>query len=202
MRCPIPGCIFPIAEDALVCWQHSLQIWERVQTKHLESAGSAITTESVAARTARQADERKRRTQGSLEPGWIYFLTLDDKIKVGWTANLEKRLRSYPPHARMVVTYPASRADERDLHRTLRQSLVAGREWYARTPQVLEYMRDVQLTEDKRHAEEAAYREAEWRSIQPPRIANSRPIRPTRSEVIRAQMYGPFDDEEPQAEGA
>lgn len=155
-RCPIPECIFPIQEDALVCRPHSLQIWERVQTQHLESAGSAVTTESADDREARQTDERKRRTQVSLTQGRIYFIELDDKIKVGWTSNLENRLKSYPPHAQVVVSYPGTRADERDLHRTLKTELAVGREWYGRTPLVLRCMREAQLAEDRRRAAEHA----------------------------------------------
>lgn len=188
-RCPIPGCIFTLTEDAFVCWQHSLQIWERVQTQHLKSAGSAITTESADERAARQADERKRRTQTSLSPGWIYFLELDDKIKVGWTSNLENRLKSYPPHARMVVHYPATRADERDLHRTLRLSLVAGREWYSRSPQVLDCMRDAQLAEHRRLVDAQPARPVVERPAAIP--APTRKSRPLRGQaLVRAILDG------------
>jgi hypothetical protein len=179
-KCPISGCIFLVPDDGLVCHPHALQIWERVQTAHLESAGSAITTESADDRASREGAERRRRTEVSLSPGWIYFLELDDKIKVGWTSNLENRLKSYPPHARMVVEYPATRADERDLHRTLRTELVAGREWYGRTPLVLRCMRDAQLAEDRRRSEEYAAEVASRPPNPPPapiRRSNPRPLR-------------------------
>lgn len=189
-KCPIPGCIFPLTVDDLVCWQHSLRIWERVQTAHLKSAGSAITTESADARAARQEAERKKRTQTSLTPGWIYFLELDDKIKVGWTSNLQNRLKDYPPHARMVVEYPATRADERDLHRTLRLSLAAGREWYARTPQVLACMRDAQLAEDRRRAAELAAQTTQNRRPKAVSASHRKP-RPLRGQaLVRAILDG------------
>lgn len=176
-RCPIPGCIFQLTDDYLVCWRHSLQIWERVQTRHLESAGDAISTPPAEDLVAKRAEERKRRTKVSLTPGVIYILALDEKIKVGWTSNLEQRMQSYPPHSRLLIWFDGTRADERDLHRTLRQSLVAGREWYSRTPQVLEFIRDAQLQRDRKYAEEAAIREEARRKASQARPA-PRPMKP------------------------
>lgn len=180
--CPIPGCIFPITEDQIVCHPHALRIWRDIQEQHLRSAGSAITTASADEVIAQRDQAAKKRTQASLTPGWIYFLTLDDKIKVGWTSNLENRLKSYPPHARMVVTYPATRADERDLHRSLKTELVAGREWYSRTPVVLRCMRDAQLAEDRRRAAVNAA-EAAARPANPP--PTGRPVTPRKARPLR-----------------
>lgn len=191
-KCPISGCIFLIPDDQLVCHPHALQIWERVQTAHLESAGSAITTESADERAARQAEDRKRRTQTSLTPGRIYFLALDDKIKVGWTANMEQRMKSYPPHSRLIVACDGTRADERDLHRTLRTSLIAGREWYERTPHVMTTIREVELRNSQKYAAEVAERKAAYEVSNPlpqgVRRANSRPLRG--QALVRAILAG------------
>lgn len=112
-RCPIPGCIFPVVEDVVpVCRTHAVEIWKQVQLT-LPPAETSIQRE------ARQLAEEARRAGVRQEKGWIYFLELDDKIKVGWTSNLEKRLKSYPPHARMVVEYPGTRADEEEQVRLL-----------------------------------------------------------------------------------
>jgi hypothetical protein len=157
-KCPIDGCIFTVVEDVVpVCRRHAIEIWKQVQLT-LPPAETAHQHE-----VRLQADEA-RRAGVRQEQGWIYFLELDEKIKVGWTSNLEKRLRSYPPHARVVVSYPATRADERDMHRTLRTELVAGREWYGRTPLVLNCMRDAQLAEARRLAAE----HERWLAAHPP----------------------------------
>lgn len=149
--CPLPGCISPKPEHWTVCHQHSLQIWQQVQL-------SLQPTETADQRAERLALTEAHRAKTRTQPGWIYFLTLDDKIKIGWTANLEQRLRSYPPHAQVVVSYPGTRADERDLHRSLKPSLVAGREWYEPTPEVVAAMRQAQLDESLRAAAEWAAR--------------------------------------------
>jgi hypothetical protein len=184
-KCPVPGCIFAIVEDVVpVCRRHAIEIWKQVQLT-LPPAESAIQRE------ARQLADEARRAGVRQQMGWVYFLELDDKIKVGWTSNLEKRLRSYPPHARMVVEYPATRADERDLHRTLRTELVAGREWYGRTPLVLRCMREAQLAENRRRTEEyAAEVAARPPNPPPPPIRRSR-ARPLRGQaLVRAVLAG------------
>ncbi len=125
-RCPIPGCIFPQVEDVVpVCRMHAVEIWQQVQL-------TLPPSETSLQREARLLKEEARRAGVRQERGWIYFLELDEKIKVGWTSNLEKRLKNYPPHARIVIEYPATRADERDLHRTLKTERVAGRAEYRR----------------------------------------------------------------------
>jgi hypothetical protein len=120
----------------------------------------------------------------------IYFLALDDKVKVGWTSNLEQRMKSYPPHSRLLVTYPGSRADERDLHRTLATSRVAGREWYERTPHIETTIREAQLRLDRQYAAEAEERRLKREAELPPTPPRVVPRRPTKSEIIQAMIRG------------
>lgn len=184
-KCPIPGCIFSQVEDVVpVCRMHAVEIWRQVQL-------TLPPSETSLQREARLLKDEARRAGVRQEQGWVYFLELDDKIKVGWTSNLEKRLKSYPPHARMVVEYPATRADERDLHRTLKTELVAGREWYGRTPLVLRCMREAQLTEDRRRADAyAAEVAARPPNPAPGPISRSRPRPPRGQALVRAILAG------------
>ena len=184
--CPIRGCDNGRHPDRLVCVQHSVQIWAHVEEIKGADIQVALT---IAEQEERKAADRAKQIELAKTHGWIYFLELDDKIKVGWTANLAQRLKSYPPHARMVVEYEGTRADERDLHRTLRVSLVAGREWYARTPQVLECMRDAQLKRDRQLTEEHAARMAALPAFPVP-VPSRGPRKLSRSEVVQAQMRG------------
>lgn len=202
-RCPIPGCSDGTTINGLVCTAHGVQIWAHIE-KVRDRSGFHV-AEAVARhrdREERQAEQNARDLAATRAEGVIYFLELDEKIKVGWTGNLDQRMKSYPPHSRLIVSYPASRADERDLHRSLRLSLVAGREWYTRTPQVMTAIRDVELQNAQRHAAQRAAYEAAHPPPPPLPRPSGKPCKPTRSEVIRAQLYGPFDDEEQEAEGA
>lgn len=131
-ECPIPGCGDARPDGLLVCEGHADEIATQVRRR-----------KSV---PAHKAD------------GWIYYLLLDGKLKIGWTANLAQRLKSYPPHAVMVLDHPGTRADERDLHRSLAPSRIVGREWYSKTPEVEAALRRVQ---QMKYEESLAY----YRSI-------------------------------------
>lgn len=64
------------------------------------------------------------------EDGDIYFVRIGDLIKVGWTRDLWSRLKSYGASAELLVSYPATRQDETNLHRQLTPARAKGREWY------------------------------------------------------------------------
>jgi hypothetical protein len=48
-----------------------------------------------------------------LDIGCIYFVRSGDKIKIGFTRSLERRLRSYPPDARVLATMVGTMQDEK-----------------------------------------------------------------------------------------
>lgn len=129
MICPIPGCAEPLLADCIVCESHALQIAARIGKK------------------------RRAAIPAHLDHGWIYYLILDEKLKIGWTTNLEQRIKAYPPHAVVAIEHPGTRADERDLHRSLKPSLVAGREWYTKTPEVEAALRRAQEMQYERSME-------------------------------------------------
>lgn len=60
----------------------------------------------------------------------VYYVQVGDLIKIGYSSDLEKRLFSYGPTAKVLAHHYGTRADERDLHRTFRPFLAHGREWY------------------------------------------------------------------------
>jgi hypothetical protein len=138
-QCDIVGCPGIKLTDMIVCRDHALSIWSAVQ--HANNVVPRVTPLTH---------------HGHLIEGWIYYIRLDDKIKIGWTANLEKRLRSYPPHAEVVAEHPGTRADERDLHRSFKPSRAAGREWYYPTPEVMAHIEQARSAEMQRRMTEAA----------------------------------------------
>lgn len=194
-RCPIPGCKNGLTEDGLVCTPHGVKIWAHIDSVRSKSGFKdpvvRATHEEVLER------QRKRALAATRSEGVIYFVELDDKIKIGWTSNLDQRLKAYPPHAQLLHYHPATRADERDLHRSLKLSLVVGREWYSKTPQVMECMREFEEAErvrvnqmfDAKRAQERADREALPRMLKPPAPPpKPRPL--TGGALVRAIIRG------------
>lgn len=192
-RCAIPGCRDGTTIKGLVCTMHGVQIWAHIESvRDKDGFHVAEAVKRQQDQMERQAEENARALAATRAEGWIYFLALDDKIKVGWTANLDQRMKSYPPHSRLIVTYPASRADERDLHRTLRTSLIAGREWYERTSHVMSTIREVQLRNEQQYAAEVAEREAarEAANPRPVGVSTRKPGPPRGQALVRAILDG------------
>lgn len=73
---------------------------------------------------------RQRNDAARVSGGWIYYLRLGDRIKIGHTTNLRQRLAAYPPDSQLLAVEPGSRQDEAALHQLYQSYCVGGREWY------------------------------------------------------------------------
>ncbi len=72
----------------------------------------------------------RRRDKARPTIGTVYYLLVGDRIKVGWTANLRQRMRSYPPGHSLLATESGTRADEAAVHQRCTPWRISGREWY------------------------------------------------------------------------
>ena len=72
------------------------------------------------------------------ERGHIYFLLSDNAVKIGWTSDLEQRMKSYSPGTKILAVMPGARKDETRLHRKFAHLRTNRREWFAYSPQVME----------------------------------------------------------------
>lgn len=86
-------------------------------------------------RAERSAPKAKRPVRTD---GVVYFLRVGGHIKIGWTADLSKRMRGYHPDSTLLATKPGTRKDERALHRKFSHLTTHGREWFPLAPTVLE----------------------------------------------------------------
>ena len=159
-ECPIPGCTDRPLKGEMVCTPHAVQIWARVQAIKGDPLIQNAITESVAEREARMEEDERRRREFGKTHGDIYYLRVDEKIKIGWSSNLPQRLMSYPPHMVLLCDHPGTRADERDLHRSFKPSRAAGREWYHPTPELLAHIDRVH------HAEMERRTAAHWARVE------------------------------------
>lgn len=146
--CIIPGCgrdlitwgrwVPPTRRDPdleiPICYEHAALVWNQLARFHAErnEFADAIVTvnEAIAARQDRVEQAAKVALMANTTDGTMYFIRLGGLIKVGWTRSLRSRLKSYGASAELLLTYPASRDDETNLHRQLRPALAKGREWY------------------------------------------------------------------------
>lgn len=69
-------------------------------------------------------------SNGGSSKGQLYFVRLNGLVKVGWSAELVKRLKAYGPDVEILCHYPGTRQDETLMHRQLKPYLAKGREWF------------------------------------------------------------------------
>lgn len=90
-----------------------------------------------------QEDQRSELERRAMNPGWIYYIQIDDRIKIGFSLDVKSRMRAYPPNAHLLAVHPGTKKLEREMHEQFRSALAAGREWFHRAPEVLEHIEQV-----------------------------------------------------------
>lgn len=91
-------------------------------------------------RIAREDAERDSR---AIEPGWIYYVKVTDRIKIGYSTDVRQRMRAYPPHAELLAVHPGTPTLERDIHRDFAGHLAQGREWFRPDTEVMAHVAKV-----------------------------------------------------------
>lgn len=151
--CLVPECddspISGLPEDSDIrlplCCYHETMVWRTVQ--RYEGRPDVIeASQQLAAESAERSAEARRRHLAKQE-GHIYYIRLNGLIKVGWSRDVDARLRAYGPDVEVFTFHPGTRTEETDLHRNLRPFLARGREWYEDCPA----MRDIIAKVVERH---------------------------------------------------
>lgn len=93
-------------------------IYRRAQARHVEKR-----------ETAKMDARRKKAAPDS--DGWVYYIRINGRIKIGYTANLRQRSRNYPPGSELVAIEPGTRELEKRRHEQFSRDLAQGREWFA-----------------------------------------------------------------------
>jgi hypothetical protein len=94
-----------------------------------------------AARHIRQL-EKADEFRGDM-PGFVYYLRVGERIKVGYSVDVKRRMRQYPPGCTLLAVEPGDRDLERKRHQQFRGSLLDGREWFRPTPDLMELVDEV-----------------------------------------------------------
>jgi len=68
----------------------------------------------------------------------VYFITLDDKVKIGTSGNVRRRRGQMclPPMAKIVATLPGSYDLEKDLHARFADERIGRSEWFTRSARI------------------------------------------------------------------
>lgn len=69
-------------------------------------------------------------------PGWIYYIRIGDTIKIGYSKDVNRRMRAYPPTAELLAVEPGTTVLERKRHQHFGAHLAHGREWFTPNPEL------------------------------------------------------------------
>lgn len=155
----IQTCVWPDCTDAVhrvadgmrpipLCNYHAFEAHKRLEAdvadlRIVASMRRQVTVERGETWTT-EARKLKRDAQLRADnPGWIYYLRVDDTIKIGFTVDLRRRLKEYPPNAELLAVHGGSKTIEKDLHHTFRGSLTARREWFTPSAAVTDHIAKV-----------------------------------------------------------
>lgn len=131
----LPGAPFPI------CLEHAAKIMAFLNEMTPSALEDRVAAMGQAVRQDRiGATERRRRAPDVYV---VYYLQVGDVIKIGYTANLPTRLRSYPPNSRLLAYESGGPSLEAQRHMEFAEDLVAGREWFTPSARLLAHIASI-----------------------------------------------------------
>jgi hypothetical protein len=103
-------------------------------------------------REKEQAQIVERQRGDSL--GFVYYVRIGDRIKIGFSTDVKKRMRSYPPRSELLAVEPGDFDVERKRHLQFQGSRADGREWFTPTQDILDHCNSLIIKHGspKRHA--------------------------------------------------
>lgn len=136
----------------LVCEDHARLIATHVSTTDAEAREEAARQDRAATRL--KPHERR---------GWVYYLNVGGRLKIGFEKHFGSRLRAYPPGTEVLGRRQGTLADEQAEHQRCQPWRVAGREWYDINESTLRVVEEANAIEAAREAAARAARPVEPR---------------------------------------
>jgi hypothetical protein len=148
----------------ILCWTHADAVTDAVlqqrvmaaDHKHhdLNSEYDAQLARETEARERREAEEARMRAELGGHLGFVYYLRVGERVKIGFSTDVKRRMRQYPPGSQLLAVEPGDYGIELRRHRQFSGSRTDGREWFRPTPDLLEHIATMVAShgEPKRYA--------------------------------------------------
>lgn len=130
-----------------LCFAHAIQIRDHMidledEMKESHRLAARRNREFLEAERREVAERELRESKGA-EPGWIYYLHVGEYIKIGYSTDVKRRIRAYPPGSQLLAVHPGTPVLEKALHEDYKGLLAQGREWFRPGPELLEHCESV-----------------------------------------------------------
>lgn len=141
-RCKIIGCSDEASPEAAttripLCADH-ISMVRAAYTGNRGFTTRCLNCEDQAEKTADQAERRNPDYVGK-----VYYLLTGDTIKIGWSSDIGKRMRQYPPNSTLLATEDGPRSLEKSRHGLFNEYLVQGREWFAQGEHLMAWIEQI-----------------------------------------------------------
>lgn len=74
--------------------------------------------------------------------GFVYYIRINGRIKIGYAGDVRARTRHYPPGSELLAVEPGNPQNERERHQEFSRFLIEGREWFTEAPVLAEHIRN------------------------------------------------------------
>lgn len=161
-RCAWPGCRDPLRYNigtgpkerryGVLCETHAVDIAVAViqeqKARNLTEKFFEKQTTEQAVRWSewRAEDERNEAAKAALRQdrdGFVYYLMVGERLKIGYSVDVKQRMRHYPPGSELLAVEPGDRQLETQRHQQFAGSRTDGREWFRPTPDLLELVDEI-----------------------------------------------------------
>lgn len=157
VQCANYSCFNPAGflDDSPFCDECIWKLWAHIDStqsdEHKELARRGwfteiqrMNAESDAREVQRQEFLEERQRLGFMRrPGTIYYLRVGDLIKIGFTVDIDQRMRQYPPNIEVLATHPGTRETERQMHHKFLHRVAKGREWFTPCAEIDQHIEDI-----------------------------------------------------------
>lgn len=126
-----------------ICAEHALEIANGVDNRSSDVRLADALKDQRKREVAEEERERVRRARGKRQPGFVYYIRMDDLIKIGYAADIGRRMRAYPPSAELLAAHPGTLELEKSIHRDFRAFLSRGREWFTPHRTLMDHIEQV-----------------------------------------------------------
>lgn len=159
--CAWPGCSERMQEPlrsgtverriGILCWTHADAVTDAVLEQRVLVADHTHHDLNAEYDEARRRENERRQRREEREAttrqqlgghlGFVYYLEVGERIKVGFSSDLRKRMRQYPPGSRLLAIEPGDFDLEALRHKQFSGSRTDGREWFTPTSDLLDHIR-------------------------------------------------------------
>ena len=141
---PTSNLPFLMVDGKMLCHAHAaviVEAYNEITNPRVRSENEMIKAhrERDLANAKRRAVEEMRQ-KAARAPGFVYYIRIDQHIKIGYAADIAKRMRAYPPSAELLAAHPGTKETEKQIHLEYRRYLDRGREWFSPGKRLLEHI--------------------------------------------------------------